>query len=557
MRSVMLLVVGLLLACADAPRRAWPRIAPKTPMQRATDHRNGDDLLSAGLGIAGLTSATPPGFADASRPTPSELRRLAIWTSWRGIADIASLANIEDVPGRELAALATLPGANQPHRVVVQVPDSFVLQRRCLVVAASSGSRGVYGAIAVAGAWGLPRGCAVAYTDKGAGSDYFDFASDTGVRLDGTRGTRGEALAFEPVAGGIGVATKHAHSGDNPESLWGRYVLHTVEIALEALHESYPLAGDFDLDSVRVIATGISNGGGAALRAAEVPGFWLDGVVVGEPNVNAPGGRPLFDYATQAALFMPCALLKNAARCASLAAANLVVGTTPSARADSAREALIASGFTNEALATAADLTTADLWRAIAVTYASAYSGTGPSEHPCGYRFATRADDGSERPASENERALWYAAASGIPPGTGVAIIDSKASGEDPDFPGLMCLRDLVVMPTVGDAITATRAELPRPGLPVLIIHGIDDGLVPEAFSSAPYVSASQKEGRVVRAWRIAGAQHFDALLSLPSYRERHVALLPHLHRGLDALWLHLEGKTPMPADQSIAKSRP
>ena len=36
--------------------------------------------------------------------------------------------------------------------------------------ATSSGSRGVYGAIST-GEWGLKKGCAVAYTDKGAGTE--------------------------------------------------------------------------------------------------------------------------------------------------------------------------------------------------------------------------------------------------------------------------------------------------------------------------------------------------------------------------------------------------
>jgi len=41
------------------------------------------------------------------------------------------------------------------------------LKEPCIVTATSSGSRGVYGAIAAVGEWGLKHGCAVAYTDKG------------------------------------------------------------------------------------------------------------------------------------------------------------------------------------------------------------------------------------------------------------------------------------------------------------------------------------------------------------------------------------------------------
>ena len=110
--------------------------------------------------------------------------------------------SVAAVPGREFHAYARVAGAKQPHRVMVQLPDAFDPARPCVVVTASSGSRGIYGAIAVAGAWGLPKGCAVAYTDKGAGSDYFDLDAQQGVRAEGTIGAIGEAadLAFVPDA---------------------------------------------------------------------------------------------------------------------------------------------------------------------------------------------------------------------------------------------------------------------------------------------------------------------------------------------------------------------
>ena len=141
--------------------------------QRETVHRGDDDLLTAGLGLAGLRAMAAPAFADVGSPTAAELRRRAIWNNWRGIADLSAnggygeiYGSVANVPGREFSAFATLAGATQPHRVLAQVPDAFDQGRRCVVVTASSGSRGVYGAIAVAGAWGLPRGCAVAYTEK-------------------------------------------------------------------------------------------------------------------------------------------------------------------------------------------------------------------------------------------------------------------------------------------------------------------------------------------------------------------------------------------------------
>jgi hydroxybutyrate-dimer hydrolase len=53
--------------------------------------------------------------------------------------------------------------------MMVQTPGDFDLENACLVAAPSSGSRGVYGAVAPIGEWALNRGFAVAYTDKGTG----------------------------------------------------------------------------------------------------------------------------------------------------------------------------------------------------------------------------------------------------------------------------------------------------------------------------------------------------------------------------------------------------
>jgi len=212
---------ALLAACASGggTRDASPDMFSHA---RSSEHRGNDDLLTAGLGVEGLRAMTPPAFVDPEAPTAAELRRRALWSNWRGIADLAPgggygelYGSVAPVPGREFHAYATVPGASQPHRVMVQLPDAFDPAKPCIVVTASSGSRGIYGSIAVAGAWGLPKGCAVAYTDKGAGTDYFDLDAQQGVRSDGVTGALGEAadLAFAPDApvGASGVAFKPAH----------------------------------------------------------------------------------------------------------------------------------------------------------------------------------------------------------------------------------------------------------------------------------------------------------------------------------------------------------
>ncbi len=551
-----------------------------------SEHRGNDDLLTAGLGLAGLRSLAPPAFADASAPTVEELRRRALWGSWRGIADLAPGGGYDDlfgdlapVPGREYSAYARLPGAHQPHRVLAQVPDNFDSGRRCVLVAPASGSRGIYGAVSVAAAWGLPRGCAVVYTDKGAGSDYFDLDAQMGVRANGMVGALGEAadLAFVPDApvNASGVAFKHAHSRDNPEADWGRHVKQAAEFALLALDQAFPQAAPFTFANTRVIAVGISNGGGAVLRAAEMEGDWLDAVVAGEPSVlsSGPGARALYDYATEAALLMPCAqlhmtdlpqppltaALQAAAtvRCATLAAEGVIAGATPAAQARSAYELMLGKGWTDAALRAGALSTGFDLWRAVAAGYASAYGRYGVGEHPCGFGFAAQNPDFSPRAATAAERAAWIADGSGIPPGAGVGLLDSKVQLPDLTYPGLKCLRALwdgqgEDARRVQAGIEATRAGLPRSGLPVMVVHGTDDGLIPPAFSSAPYVAAAKAAGREVNYWQVRHVQHFDGFLGLPDYGARYLPLLPYVHAALDRVQARLDKGTPLPADAVI-----
>jgi hydroxybutyrate-dimer hydrolase len=604
--SVLPLAAALSLAgCGANPTRGGAgdlasALHLVTPIA-ATRHDGDDDLLTAGLGAAGLRSPVPPALADAAHPSAAELRRRAIWTNWRGIADFAPGGGygevygfVAPVPGREFQALAKLPGARQPHRVLLQLPDAFDPAHPCVVVTASSGSRGVYGAIALAGSWGLSKHCAVAYTDKGTGTGYVDTGAPDGARLDGTRGTAGEGVvefdappaAADLAPGMAPIATKHAHSGDNPEADWGRHVQQAAAFALRVLGEAYP-ERRFDAASTRIIAVGVSNGGGAVLRAAELPGDWLDAVVAVSPNVLAPdGGRALYDYTTEAALFAPCALdapafdavalarpggkpsPAGAARCASLQAAGLLPAGSAAEGAAAAHAHLRAQGWSDGAIAAAALSTGFDLFRAVAVTYASAYTRSGPGTMPCGYAFRVVGADGAPRATTAAERALWWSDGSGIPPGAGIGIVDGTAmtvksagAAADPAFAGLRCLRALWDDPqapghdALHAGVQATRAALPRAGLPVLVMHGADDGLIPEAFGAAAYARDAKSAGRDVRYWQVANAQHFDAFLGLPPLAARYVPMLAYAYHGLDRIWAHLEDGAPLPADARIAST--
>ncbi len=169
---------------------------------------SGDDLLTGGLGAAGLASPIAPAFVNPLGPTPAELRRNAIYVNYRAVLDILAaggygtlygpkVSNAGDIitegegkiAGWEHIAYANTSAGDGNVTLMVQVPASFDAKRACIVTAPSSGSRGVYGAIGASGEWGLKQGCAVAYTDKGTGNGLHDLMSESG-RVDRRRARR-------------------------------------------------------------------------------------------------------------------------------------------------------------------------------------------------------------------------------------------------------------------------------------------------------------------------------------------------------------------------------
>src|SRR5262249_19010149 len=134
-----------------------------------TRHELSNDLLTAGLGAAGLGSAVPPVITIPAAPTVEELRRLAIYNNYRALVDPTANGGygtlygptvppaggtVPDsqgrIPGDEYIAFDKGDDGRRTVTMMVQVPDTFDPNNGCIVTAPSSGSRGVYGAIATA-----------------------------------------------------------------------------------------------------------------------------------------------------------------------------------------------------------------------------------------------------------------------------------------------------------------------------------------------------------------------------------------------------------------------
>ena len=136
------------------------------------------------------------------------------------------------IAGDEYIAFANDASGRKKVTMMVQVPSHFDPTKACIITAPSSGSRGIYGAVAT-GEWGLKRGCAVAYTDKGTGTGAHDLQANTVNRIRGERAdaaaagdnsnftaavTGAERAAFNAATPNR-FAFKHAHSQQNPEAV--------------------------------------------------------------------------------------------------------------------------------------------------------------------------------------------------------------------------------------------------------------------------------------------------------------------------------------------------
>lgn len=549
-----------------------------------------NDLLTAGLGKTGLQGAAP-GFADPLNPTAEELRRSAIYNNYRALVDITTAGgygvlygpNIDldgndtlgegRIAGHEYLAYADDGTGEQNVTMMVQVPASFDPANPCIVTATSSGSRGVYGAIATSGEWGLKRGCAVAYTDKGTGMGVHDLQADTVNLIRGERAdadAAGDASNFTADLSDAErtqfnnatpnrFAFKHAHSQQNPEADWGKNTLQAVEFALWALNAHHAPGGErYTPDNTLVIASSVSNGGGAAIRAAEQDKRGLiDGVAVTEPNVtpfprlpfrivqgdNAPvtaHSKPLFDYITLINLYQPCASLAPANagaplnlvppalaanRCLSLREKGLLSAADLAGQAEEAQQILNDYGLLPEQNVLAPSYYALSVPQAVAVTYAYSYGRFSVADNLCGFSFGATDPAGNPIPASDAALAQIFATGNGIPPTGGINIINNDSVGgprldalsispstrrADLNLDGALCLRALATGrdPVTGKALSGQMRQYhtriqngireirasAKLTIPAIIAHGRSDPLLPPNHTSRAWFGANQMD---------------------------------------------------------------
>ena len=642
------LSASALAACGSSDDPANPVINVRPTflgtVSTATYDGTSDDLLTAGLGWDGLQSATAP--AVSATPTASELRRRAIYINYRALVDPTTAGGYgvlygPNVPveggvpnatpgagkiaGTEYLAYSVDATGKAAATLMVQIPTTFNQSAACIVTATSSGSRGVYGAVSAAGEWGLKRGCAVAYTDKGTGNGAHELETNTITLINGLTAnatTAGNASHFtatltDPQRAAF-IATnpfryafKHAHSQVNSEKDWGLYTRQAIEFALWAINEQFAAPAPGTSEKVRqfvaantlVIASSVSNGGGAAIAAAEADTAGLiDAVVVGEPQINptvpaglivARGGvnypasaigRPLYDYTSLGNMLQPCAAYAPALaaspslasvtmasaqnRCGALAASGDVTGADFISQANDALANLRAAGFEPES-----DLLHASHFAfatpAVAVTYANAYARASVLDNLCGFSFATSNAGGVPAAAAASPMLTVFGNGNGIPPTNGINLIYNNAAGgpinhfvADSNFAflGAQCLRQLWTTSSapavaVQAGVNEVRVTGNLRAKPTVIVHGRADTLVPVNFTSRPYFGANKLlEGAASRLTyiEVLNAQHFEAFLPIAGYDTRFIPMHYYDNQALNLMWNHLRSGTALPPSQVI-----
>ena len=650
--SAAFIGAAVLVACGGTDTVTGPAVNSKPSFLKTVNQISydgvSDDLLTAGLGKIGLAGVLPA-FADPLKPTAPEMRRAAVYNNYRALLDMTAAGgygtlygpNVDAagivgtgegrVAGAEYIAYSDDGTGSKNVTLMVQVPASFNKANPCIITATASGSRGVYGGIST-GEWGLKRGCAVAYSDKGTGAAPHDLAADTVPLIDGTRAgaAAGANAAFRANLSSAELAAfnaatpnrfafKHAHSQQNPEADWGRSTLQAVEFAYWVVNEKF---GDTDAAGARlktltpantiVIASSISNGGGAAIAALEQDTQGLiSGLAVSEPAVEMPlnpgvavkrgsttltvSGKSLIDYTTLANLYQPCAALSSqlagspgaafvvaafaANRCTSLKTKGLLSAATTPLQADEALQKLRDYGWEPESDVLHASLAAFEVASAVSVTFANGLSRASVKDNLCGYSFAATTAAGAVTTLPAASLASMFATGNGVPPTVGVQLINNNnAAGAvrdlfsvspstgltDFNLDGALCLRNLVA----GSDATAlkmqagvneTRRNGNLRGKPAIIVHGRADALLPVSHTSRPYFAlnkVAEAAASKLSYIEVTNAQHFDAFIGLPTvlpgYDTRYIPLHVYLNRALDAVYDNLKSGKALPASQVV-----
>jgi hydroxybutyrate-dimer hydrolase len=357
-----------------------------------------------------------------------------------------------------------------------------------------------------------------------------------------------------------------------------------------------------------VIASSVSNGGYAALAAAEQDSRGLiDGVAVSEPNDSLAGVPSVLDTSALLNLYEPCASLtmQNAkaplntvpqalreARCASLARKGLLKSTTLEAQAVESQRIINQYGILEDANLVLPSHYTLSVAQGIAVTYANSYGRFSVADNLCGYSFAATAASGANagEPVPAPGLELSFATSNGIPPTAGINLVNNASPGgaredrlsmspstgaRDMNLDGALCLRALVTGndPVTGQPLQGDMLEKHRRvqrglqetqltgnlrGKPAVFVDGRADAILPPNFAARAYVARNKsvEPTSTLRYYEVTNAQHLDVLNGIAGFDQLYVPLNVYFVQALNMMWEHLKNGRALPISQ-VVRTKP
>ncbi|TDR23369.1 3-hydroxybutyrate oligomer hydrolase family protein [Marinicella litoralis] len=595
----------LLLSCGNRTAHKALQNTPPEVLKKIYYDGVEDDLLTAGLGLAGLRSTAPE---IPQQPSAASLRQASYYHQFKALNDLSTTGgfgtlygfdeNQNPIAGHEYWGQRSV-AEGVFHTVVFQLPDTFNADQACLVVAPSSGSRNVLGAVGTSGSWALTQGCAVVYTDKGTGTQVA-LDNNRTYQIDGlideNRDTATDKLLENTqlaTASKLHVVQKHPYSQLHPEQHWGTFVLDAAQFGLDLLQQEKGLTRN----EIKVIAASVSNGGAAVLRAAESDVLGLiDAVVAAEPQINLQHQydlknrrginsittKPLIELSMNMSLFEPCAALSESlngspfkhntvliqelqkSRCAALNQLGYLAATDLAAQIDEALKKIEQLKIEQAAMQLSQVNTLANMWAAINHTYSNSYLQTTALDNLCQSAMSAFTTQGVPRVLSAAEITGMFALSNGIAPSNGVELAHSNQHNEVQSrmilatgfgLESQSCFYQLLDDANMQAAIESIKAQPEKNQVPTIVLHGQADGTVAINHASRAYYHRNQSShdaNQSMRYYEIENAQHFDAFLAYPGFNQQFVPMHPYFEQALELMHAHLFSAYALPESQLI-----
>jgi len=303
--------------------------------------------------------------------------------------------------------------------------------------------------------------------------------------------------------------------------------------------------------------------------------------------------QPLMNYITLVNVFQGCAdvapanagaglnLAPSPARCADLHTNGLLAATALTDQANEAQKIINDFGILPEQNLVQPGYWFANVSQSISVTYANAYGRFSVLDNLCAYSLAAAAAGAAPVPLAATSEATIFGTSNGIPPTSGLALINNAATGgpkedrgstPDQNLDGALCLRSLA---TGKDAVTGAplsglqqaqanridqgveqiRATGRLSRVPAIFVQGRNDGILPPNFTSRAYFGLNNiVDGSTssLHYYEITNAHHLDSFNQFPGYNADYIPLHRYFLQAMDLMYDHLRNGRSLPPSQVV-----